>query len=338
MANFSQRDARWSSQRLGTVNGITIGGYGCYVTAMADVATHFGKDTNPSELDNWFTDHDSYVDGDLAVDGMLSWRYPDIVFAGTYNCQNEPANLNVFNDFNTYEHEAIIEVDFNHNPNDGIQTHFVRFNSYDPNTGRLMIDDPWYGDEVNFADRYGDPTVTIQKVVKYYGPSLPQAVPAQTAPTPQPESTPTPEVVSTPVSEPVVAVPEVQEGDEGVSNPPSADATSAPSVPPVLDQLPVSVEPSPDDTVPVVLPSAPSLPLVSPNDSVTATVNQAIISLEQRLTNLLSRKFLLSAGTWGVGLMGALSGYLSSGQTVSLLGAVTIAFLFIEGRLDKSNK
>ena len=197
---YSQRDPRWASQRLGTCNGTTIGGYGCYISSMAMVGSHFGHGETPADLDNIFTDRNLYVGGCLCVDNMLQSVFPEINYIETFDFSNSPANLNVLR--NSYEDEYIIEVDFDHNPNTGIQTHFVRFVSWDGTN--LIIDDPWYGTEDNFATHYGtDLTTTIQKIVHYRGPSPvaePAPVPEPVAPTPEP-------VVPAPAPEPVSPAP-----------------------------------------------------------------------------------------------------------------------------------
>lgn len=211
---FSQRDPKWASQRLGTADGYTLGGYGCYVTAMAMVATHFGKDINPAQLDDVFTEGNMYVQGGMAVDGMLSRVYPDIAYGGAYHCETVPCDLEQLNRAFKYSTEAIIEVDFNHNPADGVQTHFVRFNSWDGTT--LLVDDPWYGDRVNFADRYGDPTTTIQKIVFYDGPALVAPVEVQTPVAPITET-------------PALILPNIIRSGETVWTAPDAKTTINPS-------------------------------------------------------------------------------------------------------------
>lgn len=187
---YSQRDPRWAHQRLGTADGVTIGGYGCYTTAQADVASDYGIDVNPAQLDDIFTANENdpygkggYVQGDLAWDGMLAKVYPDkFEFVGVYNCQNNPCDLNQLKPYDEYGKEAIIEVDFDHNPADGIQTHFVRMAFF--NNGDPIIDDPWTGERIVFSSRYGSPAETIQKVVFYQAKLTPVAnVPVTELPT-----------------------------------------------------------------------------------------------------------------------------------------------------------
>lgn len=210
MALYSQRDVRWAGQRLGTVDGATLGKYGCYVTAQAMSATNYGIDVTPAHLDDTFTANMShpfsaggYVDGDLCWDGMLSKVYPDIFnFVGVYHCENIVCDLNQLKEYDAYGKEAILEVDFDHNPGNGVQTHFIRLYAY--NGGDLIIDDPWYGDRVKFSSRYGDPRSTIQKAVFYTAHLL---APAPVISTPPPvivqDVLPTP--VQTQLSVPAIA-------------------------------------------------------------------------------------------------------------------------------------
>lgn len=210
--NYAQTDPRWANQRLGTVDGITLGMAGCFVVSFANVAEHFGKDVTPADLDNIFTDRGMYIDGNLCTDDMLTKVYPEIQFTGVYNCDSIPCDLSVFNEFNNYEHEAIVELDAS--PAPGVQTHFCRFYDYNPQTGVVRIVDSQDGQIVSIADRYGNPAEFILKVVKYVGPSLfvpaPEVMPEieQPAPVlPQPPLPPVPPIVD-PLSRPRVTPPE----------------------------------------------------------------------------------------------------------------------------------
>ena len=182
--NYAQTDPRWAEQRLGTHDGWTLGRYGCYVTSFSNVATHFGKDINPSQLDNIFTDRGLYTDGGLCQDDMLSKVYPDIEFEGVYHCEYAPCDLSVLNECNDYVHEAILELDAS--PQPGIQSHFCRFYSYNPETGVVMIVDTMDGQVVSIADRYGNPSEVILKVVKYI--AQPPYVPEPTVQGTKPEA------------------------------------------------------------------------------------------------------------------------------------------------------
>lgn len=167
---YSQRDPQWASQRLGTVNGATIGQYGCYITSFAMTAGYFGHQITPNALDDIFTNKQLYADGDLVNnDGDLSKVFPDIQFQKSYYFINDPADLNLLKQLSADDSLAIIlEVDFDHNPNDGLQTHFICLHEYDGNTFKIY--DPWYGTDDDFSLHYGNnPAQTILKFVVYKG-------------------------------------------------------------------------------------------------------------------------------------------------------------------------
>jgi len=167
---YSQRDPQWASQRLGTVDGATIGQYGCYITSFAMTAGYFGHQITPNALDDIFTNKQLYANGDLINnDGDLSKVFPDILFQQAYDYSNNPADLNLLKQLLADDTLAvIIELDFDHDPNDGIQTHFVCLHDYDGTTFKIY--DPWYGTDDDFSLHYGsNPAQTIQKFVVYKG-------------------------------------------------------------------------------------------------------------------------------------------------------------------------
>jgi hypothetical protein len=167
---YNQRDPKWAGQRLGTVNGVTIGTDGCYVTSLAMACCYFGYIVTPAELDDIFTDRKLYVSGNLVTDDLLTKITPPAVkLYGVFHYDSTKADLNklkqLLSDPSLF---VVLEVDFDHNAGNGIQTHFlpaVRFEG-----DRLIVADPWYGVEAPFSDHYGtDPETTILKYVVYQG-------------------------------------------------------------------------------------------------------------------------------------------------------------------------
>jgi hypothetical protein len=155
----------WWNQRLGTVDGVTIGSDGCYVTADAQVATHFEHVINPAQLDNRMTDLHLYVAGDLMTDRALSQVFTDILYVETRSWPGA-ADLNYL--AMADDEEIIIGLD---NLNQGAKArHFARVFDYNPKTGVLMIDDPWWGVTLNFASKYGSPSRNVMKAIKYRRP------------------------------------------------------------------------------------------------------------------------------------------------------------------------
>ena len=75
---FSQKDARWAADKLGTSN-VTIGGYGCLITAASSVCNYFGKNTNPGQINKDLIKVNGYSSGNLLIFNAISTIYPDIV-------------------------------------------------------------------------------------------------------------------------------------------------------------------------------------------------------------------------------------------------------------------
>lgn len=165
---YSQRDPQWAAQRLGTVNGITIGGYGCILTCQAMKAGYYNHEIKPNALDDIFTNRNIYQQGDLLPDVGIHQIFDDIKLIDT-KVYSGPADMNYLKQLSADATKTVtIEVDFDHDPNDGIQTHFVELHSFDGT--HLRIYDPWYGQEDDFTTHYGtNPQVTIQKLSVYQG-------------------------------------------------------------------------------------------------------------------------------------------------------------------------
>lgn len=184
---YCQRDPKWASQRLGTVNGSTIGDYGCYVTSMAMLSCYYGHVVTPAQLDDILTDKNLYVNesgqykapANLMVDNNLTRVFPDITYQKTYDFSSKPADLGLLkklsDDANT---TVIIGLDFDHNPANNIQYHFVALWKADAtDADSIWVFDPWDGRTKPFSASYGnDPALTIQKFVVYTGtPAQPQS-------------------------------------------------------------------------------------------------------------------------------------------------------------------
>jgi len=184
---YAQRDARWAAQRLGTADGITLGQYGCYVTSMAMLACYYGHPITPAALDDRYTAEAIYVNGDMMPDDALHHAFPDLELVAVHDYSNAPADLNTLRSIAADPAlMAVIGLDFDHNPSDGVQTHFLDLVTCDGSSdgSGLLVADPWYGGIAPFARNYGaDPVSTIQKVVVYRGP-------APAAPSPPPASSP----------------------------------------------------------------------------------------------------------------------------------------------------
>ena len=179
---LGQRDSRWASQRLGTVDGTTIGGEGCLITCCCMVALYYGKDMTPDKFDNWLTDNGGYVQGNLYNSDALTWYYGDIKHDSTVMCQSTPAPLDRIDESLKNGFPVIIGVNFNQTGND--PTHFVVIVGR-MDDGTYIINDPWFQDQVFLTARYGkDQVQSILECIFYSGPQVHFVDVAPVAPTP----------------------------------------------------------------------------------------------------------------------------------------------------------
>jgi GH25 family lysozyme M1 (1,4-beta-N-acetylmuramidase) len=79
-AAYNQRDIRWAAHPLGTKS--TIGAHGCLMTCASMVCNHFGHVSNPLQLNQWLTDNEGYLDGNLFLWAAIERLYPDMKFDG----------------------------------------------------------------------------------------------------------------------------------------------------------------------------------------------------------------------------------------------------------------
>jgi hypothetical protein len=150
---YSQRDNQWAQDQLGSVSGATIGAYGCYLTCFAMKAGYYGHTVTPPALNDIFAQKGIYVQGDLLTDDALSKVFPDIAYQQTYDFATVAANLTLLQHLASDEATTItLELDFDHNLTDGIQTHFVELAEYDGSTFKIF--DPWYGTLDDFSLHY----------------------------------------------------------------------------------------------------------------------------------------------------------------------------------------
>ncbi len=164
---YSQRDPQWASQILG--NSGTIGQYGCIMTSHAMKAGYYGHEINPSALNDAYKNNNLYVSGNLTPDNAITKIFSDIKLIDQKDWASVPADLGYLKTLAQDPTKTVtIEIDFDHDPNDGIQTHFVELHEFDGTN--LTIYDPWYGQEANFNVHYGTNLAqTIQRIAVYQG-------------------------------------------------------------------------------------------------------------------------------------------------------------------------
>lgn len=171
-AVYLQRDPRWAAQLLGGIAGATVGEFGCYLASLAMLASYYGHTLTPPQLNSALAAQRIYVSGDLMPDDALHRLYPDLAVQQVYNWASVPADLGALKQVAADPAlTAVIELDFDHDPSDGIASHFVVLAGCD--SSRVLVFDPWWGDGTHADDmttHYGpDPALTIQKAVVYRG-------------------------------------------------------------------------------------------------------------------------------------------------------------------------
>jgi hypothetical protein len=161
---YSQNDSRWKSVLLGFGTG-TIGQYGCFVTAYANLLTYYGHNTTPLQMNDimkerkWFTGTSKNLVANHQVPQTL---YPSEIKWVEDKQWPNPVDWNYFNDANDINILYIIKLDSS--PAAGVQDHFVLVQGKKGND--LLIDDPWDGKR-KMLSAYGDPAKILYASYKY---------------------------------------------------------------------------------------------------------------------------------------------------------------------------
>ena len=154
---YNQRDVRWKDHPLGTKS--TIGANGCLMTCAAMVCNHFGHATNPLALNNWLTDNDGYLDGNLFLWASIERLYPDMKFDGfVYNPTAQQIKAVILAGV-----MPIMHVDFN-DDTPLIEMHWVL--GIGVMGDEVIIADPWTGKIIRFRDVYKKPVVRFGTYTK----------------------------------------------------------------------------------------------------------------------------------------------------------------------------
>lgn len=187
---YSQQDPTWAHTILGFDSSDpnskdygTIGMYGCYVTAIANVCKWAGNDLNPVQINDICKQNGWFVSDDqIGRDDIPALLCSNLGFVGRTNWSG-PTDMNFFEDASSPDVAYIIKIDSS--PRVGIQSHFVMVWAK-PDANDLTIDDSWDGVRKALS-HYGTPSVVILSAMKFI----------KVAP-PQPPAPPAPEPVVTP--------------------------------------------------------------------------------------------------------------------------------------------
>lgn len=139
----------WASEKLGT-SSVTIGAYGCLITAVASLCKFYGKDTNPSKLNKDLITVNGYESGNLLRYDAVTTIYPDIVVDWN-NFLSSPSNA-VIDAALLKGKPVIVQVDYN-TVTPALEQHWVNIIGKD-STGYLIAD-PIDG-VIAYLSRYGN--------------------------------------------------------------------------------------------------------------------------------------------------------------------------------------
>jgi GH25 family lysozyme M1 (1,4-beta-N-acetylmuramidase) len=144
-AIYNQRDIRWAAHPLGTKS--TIGANGCLMTCASMVCNQFGHASNPLQLNNWLTDNEGYLDGNLFLWASIERLYPDIYFDGfVYNPTAQQVKAVILAGV-----LPIMHVDFD-DSTPLIEMHWVL--GIGVTGSDILIADPWTGTMGKLSEMY----------------------------------------------------------------------------------------------------------------------------------------------------------------------------------------
>lgn len=196
---FSQNDPAWKNTRLGisVSAGDTIGNYGCYVTAIANVCEWAGHSIDPVQINDickqngWFIESTPGDRDIIARDDIPALLCSNLGYTGRHNWTGA-VDINFFDDASDPNVAYIIKIDAS--PAKGLQSHFT-FVWAKPDATDLTIDDSWDGVRKALS-HYGDPSKIIYSAMRFVKVALPVIVTVHVPP-----------VVETPPAAPAPYVP-----------------------------------------------------------------------------------------------------------------------------------
>ncbi|MBN1815373.1 MAG: hypothetical protein JXA14_26310 [Anaerolineae bacterium] len=140
MALYSQNDPRWKN--LVYAGGSTFGQAGCYVVAVAMIASLAGSVEDPPRVAEELVRAGCFEGNLLTKPENIPLAYPGLRYDGSYRWHTEAADMSV-----VWEELArspiIVEVDFK--PGGGFNQHFVVAEAWNEETAGIQIADPWDG-------------------------------------------------------------------------------------------------------------------------------------------------------------------------------------------------
>ena len=149
VVRYSQKDTRWASDKLGT-SSVTIGAYGCLITAASMVCTYFGKDTDPGKINKDLITVNGYESSNLLRYNAITTLYPDIIVDWDKFLADPDDAL--IDEVLVQELPVIVQVDYNPETS-ALDQHWVIIIGKDQNG--YLIADPIDGSTA-YLSRYTD--------------------------------------------------------------------------------------------------------------------------------------------------------------------------------------
>lgn len=161
---FAQNDINWKNEKLGFSTS-SIGLYGCLVTSYAILASYYGKNINPLQMNQLFKDNDCFVNGSyIKSNNVLSIVFPDIRFDSvTY--------LDGVTVTDKHINEIIRNIDDGYPVIVKIKTpggtdHYMVACDYD---NGLIVVDPADGKRRRMSEKYGEDKNILLRYIIYKG-------------------------------------------------------------------------------------------------------------------------------------------------------------------------
>lgn len=172
IAPLAQRDPRWKDHQLGTSDK-TIGSHGCVITDATMMCRHFGIDIDPAGMNTWLKANGGYQNTNWFYWYVLNKLDPRISFGHRY----EYAALDKVDAQLAKGIPSIVNVDLIP-ATSVLDEHWVLV--VGKVGGSYIINDPWYGTQFKFEEKYGNPKTGMRIVCTYN-------FAGEVAPIPEPE-------------------------------------------------------------------------------------------------------------------------------------------------------
>lgn len=188
-ADFSQRDPKWSGDKLGFAKWQTMGGYGCYVAGLANIAQAHGKDVTPADMNHLLKEKEQFVvdsvgeKSDVKSPGSLSVVFPDIKNVENKTWGSKLADINFFDIRSSKTDDILVMIDY-HPERAGVQTHFCRVIGINAARDDVEVVDSYTGKRIWLSSLGRAANKLIYKAYKYRGPGagFTAGIPASPAP------------------------------------------------------------------------------------------------------------------------------------------------------------